>query len=200
MKTFNSTLLKIIDEDELLDFCRKYILHGTPKIFDNSEDQFYEFRKRIATKFEINFYEIYITGSAKMGFSPPKQKIFDYDSDVDVAIVSCILYDKIMSYIEEYQRKLRENRKTVTEDEIKKYHEFLEYGAIGWMRPDLLPTSFRVKELKNDWFKFFDSLSYGKSEVGNYKVTAGVFKSFQHLEKYTMSGLRTLKRKLSLGV
>ena len=68
------------------------------------------------------------------------------------------------------------------------------------MRPDLLPTSFRMKELKRDWFDFFESLSYGKSEVGNYKVTAGVFKTYNHLEKYTVSGLRSLKTKLEIGV
>ena len=67
------------------------------------------------------------------------------------------------------------------------------------MRPDLLPTSFRIRELKNDWFDFFDSISHGRSEVGNYKVTAGAFKSYEHLERYTLSGLRSLRTKLQVG-
>jgi hypothetical protein len=94
--------------------------------------------------------------------------------------------------------QLRENRKAVSESEINQYHKFLEYGAIGWMRPDLLPTSFRGIELKRDWFDFFDSISNGKSEVGNYKVTAGVFKTYAHLENYTLSGLRSLRTKLQI--
>lgn len=196
---FLASLTDISDEEALLDFCRKHSLHGTPKIFDGAENKYYDFRKRIAEKFSVNFHEVFITGSAKLGFSPFKGKTFDYESDVDVAIVSSDLYERIMLTIHEYQMQLRENRKAVSYNELKNYHKFLEYGAIGWMRPDLLPTSFRVKELKRDWFDFFDSLSHGKSEVGNYKVTAGVFKTYKHLEKYTLSGLRSLKTKIEIG-
>jgi predicted nucleotidyltransferase len=199
MEHFLANLVSTPNEEALLDFCRKHSLHGTPKIFDGAEDKYYEFRKKIAEKFQVNFHEVFITGSAKLGFSPFKEKMFDYDSDIDVAIVSSELYERIMSSIHEYQMQLRENRKAVSYDELKGYHKFLEYGAIGWMRPDLLPTSFRVKKLKMEWFDFFNSLSYGKSEVGNYKVTAGAFKTYQHLEKYTLSGLRSLKTKLEIG-
>jgi hypothetical protein len=118
---------------------------------------------------------------------------------VDVAIVSSRLYERIMSSIQDYQMALRENRKAVSSHELEHYHKFLEYGAIGWMRPDLLPSSFRVCELKRDWFDFFDSISHGKSEVGNYKVTGGAFKSYLHLERYTLSGLRSLRSTLQIG-
>lgn len=200
MEQFLADLLNTSSEEGLLDFCRRRSLHGTPKIFEGAEDKYYDFRKRIAEKFSVNFHEVFITGSAKLGFSPFKSKQFDYDSDIDVAIVSSYLYDRIMATIHEYQMQLRENRKAVSAYELKGYHRFLEYGAIGWMRPDLLPTSFRVKELKVEWFDFFDSLSHGRSEVGNYKVSAGAFKSYEHLEKYTLSGLKSLKTKLEIGV
>lgn len=192
--------LAAIDSEELLiDFCRKHYFHGTPFIFHGAEDKYYEFRKRIAKKFSVNFHEIFITGSAKLGFSPHKHKQFDYDSDIDIAIISTDLYDQIMSSIQDFQMQLRENRKAVSDTEINKYHDFLEYSAIGWMRPDLLPTSFQVVQLKKDWFDFFKSLSYGKSEVGNYKVAAGAFKSYEHLEQYTLSGLRSLRTTLQIG-
>lgn len=199
MESFFQTLASTTSEDELLDFCRKYTLHGTPAIFSDNEEDYYEFRKRIAIKFGINFHEIFITGSAKLGFSPFKQKEFDLDSDIDVAIVSHSLFDKIMSNIHTFQIELRCDRKAVSYGELARYHKFLEYGAMGWMRPDLLPTSFRIKEIKNDWFDFFDSISYGKSEVGNYKIAAGVFKSYHHLEIYTLSGLSTLKTRIKIG-
>lgn len=199
MEDFLNKLASLNDEIGLTDFCRRRTLHGTPLVFNGDEDAFYNFRKRIAEKFEISFHEVFITGSAKLGFSPHKRKLFDLESDIDVAIISDVLYDRIMSSIHEYQMQLRENRKAVSVDEIKRYHKFLEYGAIGWMRPDLLPTSFRVQELKKDWFDFFDSISHGKSEVGNYKVTAGAFKSYGHLEHYVLSGLRSLKTQLEVG-
>jgi hypothetical protein len=199
MENFLALLAATPDEHALVDFCRRHNLHGTPTVFRGNEDAYYEFRKRIAENFDINFHEVFITGSAKLGFSPHKRKAFDYDSDIDVAIISSSLYERIMLSIHDFQMELRENRKAVSEEEIKRYHRFLEYGAIGWMRPDLLPTSFRVSALKQEWFDFFDSLSYGKSEVGNYKVAAGAFKSYLHLERYTLSGLRSLRTALQIG-
>ena len=186
-------------DDKLLDFCRKYVLHGTPIIFTDNETAYYEFRKKIANKYGIIFHEIYIVGSAKLGFSPHKRKDFDYESDIDVAIISESLFDEMLEIIRGYQMELRKSRKTISSAEIKTYHEFLEYMAMGWIRTDKLPISFKVNDFKQDWFEFFKSISYGKSEVGNYKVAAGVFKTYTHLEDYTLSGLKELKKSIEIG-
>lgn len=183
---------KEFDED-MLDFCRKHVLHGSPFIFNGRDDHFYDFRKRIAVKFGISFHEVYITGSAKLGFSPFKKKNFDYDSDIDVALISPLLFESIMKDVASYQMQFRNNRAVVRENELIMYHEFLEYVALGWIRPDKLPISFQMKTFKNDWFEFFRDISNGKSEVGNYKVAAGVFKSYGHLEDYTVDGLNSIK-------
>ncbi len=198
MEEFLDSLKRLIDDEALLDFCRKSVLHGIPSIFQGREDDFYEFRKRIAKNFNISFNEIYITGSAKLGFSPHKKTIFSLESDIDVAVVSEKLYDEIMESIREYQMLLRNSRLSVSKNEIDTYHKFLEYGAMGWMRPDHLPYSFRIGELKNSWFNFFDSISYGQSEVGNYKVSAGVFKTYRHLEQYIYSSIRSLATALKI--
>ncbi len=192
LKIFLNRLRELKNEEEIIDFCRKYLIHGTPYIFNNREDQHYEFRKKISNQFNIAFYEIYVTGSAKLGFSPFKQKNFDYDSDIDVAIVSPQLYEQMLEPIYEYQMELRKARKSVSVSELDKYHSFLEYTAIGWIRPDKLPLSFDIGTLKQAWFDFFKSISYGKSEVGNYKVSAGLFKSYSHFEKYTISTLKQI--------
>lgn len=195
LENFNTSLRAMCSDVEILDFCRKYILHGTPYVFENSDEEFYEFRKRIGEKFKIPFYEIYVTGSAKLGFSPFKRKVFDLDSDIDIALVSPNLFELIMSDIAEYQMQFRKNRRVVRDQELRMYHEFLEYVALGWIRPDKLPVSFQMKAVKDDWFEFFRGISYGKSEVGNYQVNAGVFKSYMHLEHYTFSGVKDLKRR-----
>lgn len=179
--------------EDLLDFCRKHVLHGTPFVFDGRDDDFYEFRKRIAINFNIPFHEIYITGSAKLGYSPFKNKEFDYDSDIDVAIISPFLFETIMKSISQYQVRFRKSRAVVRERELTMYHEFLEYVALGWIRPDKLPISFQMHTFKNDWFKFFQEISNGKSEVGNYKVNAGVFQSYEHLEEYIVGGLNDIR-------
>jgi hypothetical protein len=198
LEEYRTELLSIASDAELLDFCRRNNLHGTPVIFGGNESDYYSFRKRIAENFEVYFDDVMISGSAKLGFSPQKGTLFDLDSDIDVAIVSMDLFERIMESIRGYQMQLRENRKTVTQRELDMYHKFLEYGAMGWLRPDLLPTSFRVRRMKDDWFAFFQSISYGKSEVGNYKVSGGVFKSKMHFEEYAMSGLRSLRTRLEM--
>lgn len=185
-------------DEEVLDICRRRVLHGTPFIFSAREDDFYCFRRRIADKFSISFHEVYITGSAKLGFSLREDHAFDLESDIDVAIVAPSLYERIMGAINDYQMSLRESRRTVTERELELYHNFLEYTAIGWVRPDKLPLSFNVSTLKDDWFAFFSSLSFGGSEVGNYHVSAGVFKSYSVLENYQYRGLLRIRNGLRI--
>lgn len=99
-----------------------------------------------------------------------------------------------MRDISKYQMSFRKARTVVRQSELEMYHQFLEYVALGWIRPDKLPISFQMKTFKNDWFDFFQSMSYGKSEVGNYKVNAGVFKSYEHLEDYIVSGLIDIRK------
>jgi predicted nucleotidyltransferase len=193
LEIFIKNLKQQSTSELLLDFCRKNVLHGTPFVFSEREDDFYEFRKRISNKFKVPFHEVYITGSGKLGFSPFKRKEFDYDSDIDVAIISRVLFEEIMKSIGRYQMEFRKARRVVRQEELSMYHDFLEYVALGWIRPDKLPISFQMKTFKNEWFSFFDSISYGRSEVGNYKVNAGVFKSYEYLEKYIVSGLENIR-------
>jgi len=199
MREFLERLEKVVSDDDLLDLTRKELLHGTPFVFKNNDAGFYEFRKRIAKHFEIGFHEIFITGSGKLGFSPHKGTVFSYDSDIDVAIVSVHLFDLMMEKIRCYQMQLRKSRIAVTEKEVKRYHSFLEYSALGWIRPDLLPDSFDVGDIRESWFDFFKSISNGNSEVGNYKVSAGIFKTYRHLEKYTLSGLESVKKSIEVN-
>jgi len=191
--------LKILDgDDELLDFCRRHVLHGVPYVYEGRVGEYYDFKKLLSKEFDVPFHEVYITGSGKLGFSPHKHKLFDYDSDIDVALISPGLFERIMKDISQYQMNFRKARAVVRERELSMYHEFLEYAALGWIRPDKLPISFQMKAMKDKWFGFFDSISYGKCSVGDYKVSAGVFKSYSHLEEYIVSGLKDIKKTQSV--
>ncbi|MBJ2250529.1 hypothetical protein JFT59_04830 [Pseudomonas sp. MF6784] len=195
LESFRAEMDLARESGELLDFSRKHVLHGIPYVFKDRPNEYYDFKKIITSQFEISFHEVYITGSGKLGFSPHKGTNFDYDSDIDVAIISSQLFDNIMGKISEYQMQIRKNRRVIRESELSMYHEFLEYSAMGWIRPDKLPISFQMNVLKNAWFRFFESISYNKSPVGNYKVAAGVFRTYNHLETYIVSGLEGLHYK-----
>lgn len=195
--TFCSRLLTTTCEAERMDFVRKFIFHGTPVVFKDREHDYFEFRNRIAKKFNVNFMDVFIVGSAKFGFSFLTGKPFDYDSDVDVVIVNESLFDEYYKKICDYQYKMDREYRGVDIEERSNYAAFLRYLVKGWMRPDKLPISFQVNELKNDWFNFFNEISNGRSEVGNYEVNAGLYKNYFFLEKYYGMNIERMYRTLS---
>jgi hypothetical protein len=76
--------------------------------------------------------------------------------------------------------------------------KFIRYLSTGWMRPDLLPSNtIEFEKIRHEWDEFFRNISYGKSEVGNYKVKAGLFKSQRYAEKYYRSSIGNVQNKIA---
>jgi hypothetical protein len=192
---FLAALREAGDAGELRQFCRRNLLHGTPYVFSGREGEYFDFRTRIAERFELSFHEVFIVGSAKLGFSPHKATIFDLDSDIDVVLLSQRLFDDFMEGARQFQGELRRSRRSISTSELKNYHKFLEYTAMGWIRPDKLPQA--LSQIKEDWFSFFRSISHGASEAGNYKVAAGIFRSYYHLEQYLVESLQDVYQSLA---
>lgn len=184
LNAFKTLINGLNNTDKRLIFVKKFLFHGIPHVFENRVDEYFEFRNQVANRFNVAFHEVFIVGSAKLGFSYHKQTVFSYDSDIDVVIVNEKLFEYFYSKISDYQYQLDSLHKTVSIEEKSKYNIFLRYLVKGWMRPDLLPTSFQVDVLKTEWFDYFQSISYNRSAVGNYKVAAGLFKNYEYLEKY----------------
>lgn len=172
------------------------MFHGLPAVFDNRESDYFDFRQIIGEKFGIGFQEVFIVGSGKLGFSYIKGTQFSYESDIDVVVVNDQLFEKYYLNICDYQYQLDRFKKIPTEKELNMYNRFLQYLVKGWMRPDLLPYSFQADAIKSDWFDFFKSISYGQSSIGNYKVNGGLFKNYQYLEKYHLSGIEQTYNRL----
>jgi hypothetical protein len=183
---YQLALLGVSSSAEILAFCQNRLIHGTPYIFKNREGALFDFKQRICGHFNVHHTTIFIVGSAKLGFSPFKSTAFSAESDVDVAIVSPDLVMKVDRYIQNLQYAIRSSSVNLSLRQNGSYHKFLEYRAMGWVRPDKIPNAPPTSQFKEDWFDFFTSISYGKSEVGDFKVSAGVFLSQQHLERYCL--------------
>lgn len=197
IEDYKQEVLKLSNEDEKRIFTQKHYFHGNPIVFDGRENDYYHFRKRIADQFNIGFYEVLVVGSSKFGFSPFKFTDFTLDSDIDVVLFNEVLFDDFYELISEYQYKIRSQKIRLTFDQYKKYLKFLKYFVMGWMRPDLLPqNTTEFKEIKLKWDEFFKSISYSKSEVGNYVVKGGLFKSYYFAEKYYRSSIEEVSNKL----
>ena len=85
---FREKLNQDITEKELID---RHLIFGTPYIFRDDEYIYFTLKEKIATYFGVSNTEVYMIGSAKLGFSisPTKlwRKIND-DSDIDMVIIS----------------------------------------------------------------------------------------------------------------
>lgn len=195
---FEIELSKSKTEEERRVFIKKYFVHGLPVVFKDNEGGYFDFRHRIANKFEVDFNEVFIVGSAKLGFSIIKNTSFSLESDIDVVIINSQLFDFYHKAICEYQYQLDRYGKTITVGENEQYSKFLTYFMKGWIRPDLLPTSFEIEILRTKWFNYFKSISNGKSEVGNYKVNGGLFKDTFFFENYHLKTVNRIYEKITL--
>lgn len=196
LEEFNLILKDCHTDEQKLDFVQKNLFHGTPFVFKNRESEYFDFCKLVSNQFAVDYRDVFIVGSAKLGFSYVKSTPFSLDSDIDVVIVSDKLFEEFNKSICEFQYNLDRFRRLPTLNELELYHKFLKYFVKGWMRPDLLPVSFQMEVLKSGWFDFFRSISSGKSAVGNYNVAGGLFKNHYYLEKYHVTGVSDAYKKL----
>lgn len=190
IEDYKAEILEIQSEVEQTAFIQKYFFNGTPYVFKDRDGEYYEFLKRIADKFGIQYSDVNIVGSSRFGFSPYKFTDFSYESDIDVTICNEVLFEHFFEIISNYTYKLRYREIFLRKEQYLRYVKFIKYFSTGWMRPDLLPAnSPEFEELRKSWDEFFKEISYGKSEVGNYKVKAGLFKNQAFAEKYYKSSI-----------
>jgi hypothetical protein len=159
-----------------IEIVQRYVTIGDPFVLSHA--QHVELKQQIATHFSIHHTNIIVVGSAKLGFSIAPRKRWNYfgeTSDVDVAIVSRELYEKIWHQIS----VLLTNDPYVSWSRKK---EYAGYQLHGWMRPDLLPHSPALP-LVDDWFEFFRELT-SQGNCGPYKISAGLYYDVHFLERY----------------
>lgn len=193
--TKEDLLAKISDastNEDYLRIVRKHLIHGIPYVFKDSPELYYDFRERIAQHWNVGFQEVLIMGSGKLGYSYHKDSIFSIESDIDVAIVNPRLFEEFYMAIKDFQYRKDQGIVTLTYYEQKEYNKFLSFMIKGWMRPDMLPSKISGKLSKQEWFDYFKSISYEHNLAGNYKVSAGLFKSFEYMECYYLNSLKKL--------
>lgn len=168
----------------------KYLLFGVPKIFNDDENRYFELKEEVSAYFKIEPTQVYVVGSAKLGFSiaPQKRyKVFGDDSDIDVAIIDEKLFDEYWKYIYEIEKK----KGSITSKECSQYKLFLEYLFKGWLRPDLFPS-----KVKSEWFDFFKNL-HGKY---GYKIAAGIYKNNYFFLEYNKNNIDRIRKELENGI
>ena len=107
----------------------------------------------------MGFQEVLILGSGKLGYSYHKDSVFSLESDLDVAIVNEQLFEEFYIAIRDFQYQKQRGLITLSQDEEKQYNRLLKYMIKGWMRPDKLPAQISGRLSKEEWFRYFESIS-----------------------------------------
>lgn len=195
---FKKQIIDLDNRDKKRIFIQKFFFNGLPIVL-KTESDYFEFKRAISQNFIVNHYDVFIVGSSKLGFSPYKLTDFNYNSDIDVVIANEKLFDSFFEIVCEYQYSIKKNIIRLDSEQLRKYHKFIKYFVMGWMRPDLIPTNSKdFESIRKKWDVFFDSLSYGKSEVGNYKVKGGLFKNLSYAERYYLTTIDEIQAKLKI--
>lgn len=178
----NNSLEKIID---------KYLLFGTPYIFKDDENKFYELKNEIAGFLKVSQTNIFVVGSAKLGFSIAPEKRYQHfneDSDIDIAIIDGATFLRYWKILYEYNTTGR----AWSSDEEKTYRKFLEYFFKGWLRPDKFPSTMNEKK---EWFDFFKSLQ----RKYKFKIAAGIYYDIDVFSGYNRENLNSIREVIKNG-
>lgn len=172
--------LKDLEKFDDPQMVQRHIAYG-PCVHLDSE-AYYRLKRLLSEKWKIHHSEVIVVGSAKLGFSisPKKRyKLFNDDSDIDVAIISSVLFDEFWKSAYSYASDPANlwDRKA----------DFIKYIFKGWVRPDMLPPGDRFP-LKSEWTQFFDGLTTSR-EFGSYQIVAGIYRDWQFFEKYQQGGI-----------
>jgi len=160
-----------LDSNQLF---RKYILTGSS--FALSDENLYQLKEEVCDHFEIEFNDIVLVGSGKLGFSikPSKRyQEFGEESDIDIAVVSTELFQKVWKEAFLYKRSgaYWPNSKI-----------FFQYLSEGWIRPDKLPSS-KYFSFSEKWWSFFNQIT-SKGRYTKVKIRGGLYHSWFFLQEY----------------
>lgn len=184
---------KLINDD-IRDVYQRYLLgHDTwyfreHKQSTNYAQDYDDFKLYMSKKLELHLNNIAIVGSAKLGFSLSPQKEyreFTDDSDIDLVIVSLPIFKASWeAYLDLHLRGYLPTYGPVAKNIFK--------GFVSLKEIDNRATFFdmwsrKVEPLKKD----FQTLFSIPHEL-NYRV----YDSWESVERYHLSGLKTLKEKL----
>ncbi len=153
---------------------QKHITYGSCYILDSST--YFQLKSHVASKFGVHPNEVLVVGSGKLGFSIVHEKRyrpFGDSSDIDVAIISPDLFDKVWIEVFDYWR---------AGGYWPGQRDFEAYLFRGWLRPDKLPPERRFERCR-EWWEFFREVT-GSGTYGPYKIRAGLYKSWHFMETY----------------
>ena len=198
---------EVLKEDLLLlapkDFYMKHIVKSHNWYFSDylhfSQDEIVDkmdyFKEIVSTMLNVNFHNVQIVGSAKVGYSLSPSKLFspfhdEYpdmpSSDIDIAIISEQLYRKFWDELRQV-KKIRYNQAY--------YNHLTESIFRGYINEkDLL----KVDGMCNEWESLIRPINVVLQDNLGFvhPITYRVYRSWEDLEEYQLIGISKAKKYL----
>lgn len=165
---------------------QKYIVFGDSYIL--KPELYFELKHDISLELGVHSTQVILVGSAKLGFSIAPNKRYQHfrdESDLDVAVISQDLFDDLWSIAFDYWN---------ISGDWYRGGNFRDYLFRGWVRPDYLPPTVQYA---NEWFEYFRRLT-ASQKFGPFKISAGVYKSWQFLERYQEIAIAQCRQSLRI--
>lgn len=164
----------------------EFITHGSSVVVP--DPGFAALREHVARVLQVSANrDVYMVGSAKLGFSiKPKKlyKLFGDESDVDLAVVSATVYDRLWS---EARRYTREGGFW----EGDSLNHFKNDHANGVIKAYVLPDSSSVPTRR----MLFDlEADLQRSGASSVPVTIAVWHSMDALEEYQLIAVKRCQK------
>lgn len=166
-----------------------------------------EFRRDISSSIGLSINEVSLVGSAQIGYSiKPNARLQEIDaeykktkkktdrSDIDVAIVSKLYFEKIQRELLDFTKGFTEKWQYTnfypTDEELSRFdikradYQFYRYLAMGWIRPDFCPPDFT--------FGYKVSLNKWKNNLDR-KISIGIYREWSCLKDYQQKAFKSLR-------
>lgn len=174
-------------------FVSRYIFDSIPFIFDNDLEAWIAWKSAFGARIDVDPRDIVITGSAGIGYSlnPYKNfKAFDYDSDVDLGVVSSHYFDLAWRYLRQRRVEWLSLRQAMR-DAINAHRS--NYVFSGTIAADKI---LHLLPFGNSWQDALDVMATTQPTVGR-EIRLRIYKDFDCLRSYQSE---TMRRARSLAV
>lgn len=173
-------------------FLEHKILESVPFVFNNDFNQYLYWKSVLSRNIEVDSRSFVIVGSASIGFSlnPSKNfKLFDSESDIDVAIISQFYFDVAWRKIRNLGSLYHSQPPTI-QASIKEHKErFIYWGTIATDK--ILPILPFSKEWNNAK-KEMREINPTKNRDVNFRI----YKDFESLRSYQITGIKAAQNKI----
>jgi len=207
VERFND-LLKQASLEEVVDL---YILSGPCSAYNRIPNQYNLLKRSIANSLGTSADNVFIVGSAKLGFSFNPDyypRPFSWrSSDLDVMIIDSRLYNEIWVQITEWRYDLKNHIPTL---DWQWFFPVLKNDvSFGWLNPlkfapktkTKLGKERPLKELRVKWNSAFQSLTIDRRiKIPKKGVTGLLYNSWEHARLRQTDRLERVKKTLDSEV